>query len=116
MKNLSLSLIFLCAANFSLAESTLLINVNGYTLTSDREMSSFSALQFTDDRIDRLYLNEEELPTGIETIIDGNGRTLIPGLIDAHGHIESYGSSLLRVDLVGANSEEGSSRAHFGFF
>ena len=106
MKNLSLSLIFLSAANFSLAESTLLINVNGYTLTSDREMSSFSALQFTDDRIDRLYLNEEELPTGIETIIDGNGRTLIPGLIDAHGHIESYGSSLLRVDLVGANSEE----------
>ena len=106
MKNLSLSLIFLCAANFSLAESTLLINVNGYTLTSDREMSTFSALQFTDDRIDRLYLNEEEIPTGIATIIDGNGRTLIPGLIDAHGHIESYGSSLLRVDLVGANSEE----------
>ena len=30
---------------------------------------------------------------------------MIPGLIDAHGHVLSYGLSLLRVDLVGAVSE-----------
>ena len=106
MKNLSLALTFLFLANFGLAETTLLVNVNGYTLTNDREMKRFTALKFTDDLIDRLYLHEEELPTGIETIIDGKGQTLIPGLIDAHGHMESYGSSLLRVDLVGANSEQ----------
>jgi len=106
MKNLFLAMAVLCAAKLSLAESTLLFNVNGYTLSDNREMKKFSALQFTEDQIDRLYSPEEELPKGIETIIDGKGQTLIPGLIDAHGHMESYGSSLLRVDLVGANSEE----------
>ena len=41
----------------------------------------------------------------VDNVIDGSGKTLIPGLIDAHGHVGSYGLSLLRVDLVGALSE-----------
>lgn len=88
------------------ADTTLYSNVNGYTLNSNRELVKFSAVQFTDDRIDRLYLHDDELPSEVDSIVDGKGQTLIPGLIDAHGHVLSYGLSLLRVDLVGTTSEQ----------
>lgn len=88
------------------ADTTLYSNVNGYTLNSNRELVKFSAVQFTDDRIDRLYSHDDELPGEVDSIVDGKGQTLIPGLIDAHGHVLSYGLSLLRVDLVGTTSEQ----------
>ena len=67
---------------------------------------SFKGLKFTNDRIDAVYLAEPEALSDADNIIDGLGKTLIPGLIDAHGHVGSYGLSLLRVDLVGTMSEE----------
>jgi hypothetical protein len=84
----------------------LITNINGYTLNSDRELIRFSALQFTDDKVDRLFTAADVLPVNADSAINGNGRTLIPGLIDAHGHILSYGQSLLRVNLVGTTSEQ----------
>ena len=95
--------LFLGAAAF--ADTTLITNLNGYTLDSSRELQQFTAIQFTDDRVDRVFTADEELPEEVDTLIDGDGQTLIPGLIDAHGHILSYGLSLLRVDLVGTETE-----------
>ncbi|MDA1372598.1 MAG: amidohydrolase [Proteobacteria bacterium] len=92
-------------ASLANADTTLITNVSGYTLNSERELVRFSALQFTDDRIDRTFSVADALPETVDTRIDGNGQTLIPGLIDAHGHVLSYGLSLLRVDLVGTASE-----------
>jgi len=37
---------------------------------------------------------------------DLGGRTVIPGLIDAHGHVMGLGFSMLNADLVGASSVE----------
>lgn len=87
------------------AKTTIIDNVQGYTLNNN-ELVTFSAIQFTDDKIDKLYVNDElkSFPENIERI-DGKGKTLIPGLIDAHGHILSYGLSLLRADLVNSHSE-----------
>lgn len=34
--------------------------------------------------------------------MDATGKTVIPGLIDAHGHLMGLGYALMRVDLVGA--------------
>lgn len=88
------------------AKTTLIKNVQGYTIAGDK-LAQFAAIQFTDDKIDKLYLATEPLPSTKElTIIDGQGKTLIPGLIDAHGHILSYGLSLLRADLVNSSSEQ----------
>ena len=106
MKKSALTLALLCLAITSFADTTLITDLNGYTLNSDRDLVQFSALQFTNDKVDRTYTNDDELPSNIDNVINGNGRTLIPGLIDAHGHVGSYGFSLLRVDLVGASSEE----------
>lgn len=96
-----------------LAQTTLLTNVNGYTMVdgagagSTRERARFHAIQFTGDTIDRLYTDGDELPTdGDMTVIDGEGKTLLPGLIDAHGHVLNYGLSLLRVDMAGTRSEQ----------
>jgi len=36
--------------------------------------------------------------------MDGKGRTIIPGLIDAHGHVMGLGKALLTLDLSGAKS------------
>lgn len=106
---LSRSFVVLSLSMFSAvvwAQSTLLTNVNGYTMNSDRELQRFQAIQFTGDTIDRLFEPGEVLPeSGELTVVDGQGKTVLPGLIDAHGHILNYGLSLLRVDMSGVRSE-----------
>ena len=87
------------------ADATLYTNVNGYTLNSDYELLRFNAIQFTDDRVDAIFGEGEELPDDASKVIDGGGQTMIPGLVDAHGHVLTYGLGLLRVDLVGATTE-----------
>lgn len=104
-----LALALFCSPFYSslaLAETTLIKNINGYTIT-DNKLTTFSAIQFTDDKIDKLFSATDKLPVKKELIvIDGQGKTLIPGLIDAHGHILNYGLSLLRADLVNTVSEQ----------
>jgi predicted amidohydrolase YtcJ len=39
-------------------------------------------------------------------VIDLAGKVVLPGFIDAHGHISGYGENLLEIDLVGTNSQE----------
>ncbi len=96
-----------------MAQTTLLTNVNGYTMLdgegagSPRERMRFTAIQFTGNTIDRLFADGDELPEDDSmTILDGEGKTLLPGLIDAHGHVLNYGLSLLRVDMTGTRSEQ----------
>lgn len=94
------------APTLALAKTTLIKNVQGYTIDGHK-LKSFSAIQFTNDKIDRLYTSTDKLPTTKNlVVVDGEGKTLIPGLIDAHGHILSYGLSLLRADLANSASEQ----------
>jgi predicted amidohydrolase YtcJ len=106
MRTCAVIYVLLVISSPSLAGTTLITNINGYTLDSDGELVNFEALKFTDDRIDAVYLSNPDSLPDADDIIDGKGRTLIPGLIDAHGHVGSYGLSLLRINLVGAMSEE----------
>lgn len=88
------------------ADTTLITNINGYTLDSSHQLLQFQGLEFTDDRVDRLITADDYQPAPATTVIDGGGATLLPGLIDSHGHVLNFGLALLRVDLVGTASED----------
>ena len=102
MKKLLLCTSIILLGSASQADTTLITNINGYTLNADRELQEFSAIQFTDETVDQLFQEDDSLPDEVDHRIDGGGQTLIPGLIDSHGHVLSSGLSLLRVDLMGS--------------
>jgi len=89
-----------------LATSTLITNINGYSLNAQRELVRFVALQFNQDVVVAVFGTGDSLPRGITQVIDGGGKTLLPGLIDSHGHILYYGLNLLQVDLRNTHSEQ----------
>jgi predicted amidohydrolase YtcJ len=85
--------------------ATLIHNVRGYTMNAGQRVE-FAALEFDAGRITRVYRTGDPLSRSTaETRIDAGGATLLPGLIDAHGHVSSYGRALSAVDLVGSESE-----------
>ena len=101
-------LIALIAALSASAASadTLISNVNGIQATADGKLQHFKALVVSDDGKVRQVLEHPELVrlAGITQTVDGRGRTLLPGLIDGHGHVVDLGFAALRLDLVGTAS------------
>lgn len=87
------------------ADTTLYHNVNGYSINNGK-LTQFSAIQFTDDKIDNIFKTKPNSIDSSVTLIDGQGHTMLPGLIDAHGHVLNYGLSLMQVDLVNSSSEQ----------
>ncbi len=106
MKVLIFSLLLLIMNFPANATSHLYKNINGYTLNKSGQLIHFTALQFTNNKIDKLFTRFDKLPEQGVHIIDGQGKTLLPGLIDSHGHVLSYGLSLMQVDLNGVASEQ----------
>ena len=99
----------LCALALTYAgfasSSTLIYNVNGYTM-NDGDRVEFVALEFDQGKVTRLYHEPVDVKRSqAEDRINGEGATLLPGLIDAHGHVTSHGRALSAVDLVGSDSE-----------
>ncbi|WP_438944512.1 amidohydrolase [Shewanella nanhaiensis] len=89
----------------SYAQTSLISNVSGYSV-NDGVLKPFSAIAFEGDKVLKLYGKDEALPKKEAMVyIDGEGQTMLPGLIDAHGHVLSYGLSLMRAQLRGAESE-----------
>lgn len=86
-------------------DTTLIENVNGYTIIGE-ELVEFKSvaikngkfLEISNVSLAESYPNSE--------IIDGEGKTLLPGLIDAHGHVMGLGFQQLNVNLMGINSLE----------
>ena len=83
---------------------TLLHHINGYTLSGEH-LVQFKALAFDEGRV--LEVGDEsalarKYPDAKR--IDGHGRTLLPGLIDAHGHVMDLGMQSTQVQLVGTTS------------
>ena len=99
------ALLAVASAAGSAKAATLVHNVSGYTMDGP-DLVTFSALEFDDGKVTRLYASEGDARQSTATEqIDGKGMTLLPGLIDAHGHVSSHGRALASVDLVGVDSE-----------
>lgn len=85
---------------------TLVSNVNGIQVGKDGKVQHFRALTIGEDGKVRQVLEHPELVrlAGITSTIDGGGRTLLPGLIDAHGHVTALGTAAMTVQLTGTSS------------
>jgi len=85
--------------------ATLVYNVHGYTMDHGKRVD-FVAMEFDGGLVTNLYSSDKESSVSTATKrIDGNDATLLPGLIDAHGHVPNLGLALSAVDLVGSESE-----------
>jgi len=85
--------------------NTLIYNVNGIQVGADGKLERFGGMVIDDDgKVEQLIQRTEELGRPVEREIDGGGRTLLPGLIDAHGHVMGLGFSALQLDLTGTKS------------
>jgi predicted amidohydrolase YtcJ len=86
--------------------ATLIDNVHGYTLAGDR-LQRFSGLVFEDGKVvqtgDAASLRKR-FPNA--QVVDGGGKTLLPGLIDAHGHVIELGFVATQVFLYDTESLE----------
>jgi predicted amidohydrolase YtcJ len=85
---------------------TLVSNVNGIQVGADGKPQHFRALTIGDDGKVRQVIERPELVrlAGITSTIDGGGRTMLPGLIDAHGHVVDLGTAAMTVQLTGTSS------------
>jgi len=103
--------LFLCSVAAS-AQTVLVQNVHGYTLTdkgltdqgtADQGILKFSSLLIVDGHVKQVGTGDLKAPAGAK-VIDGGGKTMLPGLIDAHGHVANYGEEQEQVDLRGSSS------------
>ncbi|MEO6580082.1 MAG: amidohydrolase family protein [Sphingomicrobium sp.] len=103
MKTSLVALFALAAAPAS--ADTLVDNANGIQVGGIGKLEHFSGLLIGEDgKVKRLLHGEKfKLPPGTR-VVDAEGRTLLPGLIDAHGHVMGLGQAALQLDLVGTKS------------
>ncbi|MGZ8999311.1 MAG: amidohydrolase [Allosphingosinicella sp.] len=80
-------------------------NINGYTIGRDGRLVRFVAMLVGDDgKVQQIYSRGERKAERTRFRFDGKGRTLIPGLIDGHGHVMGLGLGALTLDLSDTKS------------
>ena len=78
---------------------------NGTIYTVNDNFDTADALVIKDGKILEIGLKPElELKYNIAKTYDAKGRTVIPGIIDAHAHLFNLGAKLQNVDLVDTQS------------
>jgi predicted amidohydrolase YtcJ len=83
----------------------LIDNVNGITLSKDGKVERFTGLLIdADGKVAKLFDRRDKRPEKLDYRLDAKGRTLIPGLIDAHGHVMGVGFQALQLDLSATKS------------
>ena len=80
-------------------------NVNGITLDKDGKVIRFNAILVgKDGKVTELLTKKDKLPRQLDFRHDGRGATMLPGLIDAHGHVMGLGFQQLTLDLSATKS------------
>jgi predicted amidohydrolase YtcJ len=85
---------------------TLVDNVDGVTIDENGKVLRFNGLVFDEQgRVVKVLQRGEQSPL-VDYRIDGEGRVLIPGMIDAHVHVMDIGFAALTLDLSDTTSLE----------
>jgi predicted amidohydrolase YtcJ len=92
---------------------TIIDRANGYTLNAAGQLQRFTSLAFDD--LGRIIAvgSEQETAAALPRAehIDVQGKTLLPGLIDAHGHVFELGEIASGVELYSPASLNGAVKA-----
>ena len=103
MKTSLIALTALLAASPATAD-TLVDHANIVQVGADGKLQHFTGVLIGDDgRVKRL-LRGEKMKLANTKVVDAGGRTMLPGLIDAHGHVMGLGFAALQLDLTGSKS------------
>ncbi|MFZ4875025.1 amidohydrolase [Janthinobacterium sp. Mn2066] len=89
---------------------TVMTNANGYTLNHAGKVVRFTALAFDDaGKIIAVGSKADVQRKAVKgtTVIDVQGKTVLPGLIDAHGHVFGLGTIASGVLLYGSTTLAG---------
>jgi len=108
MKKLTILLILIISFSCSEEKQTvdsILINANVYTVNTNFDKAEAFAIK--DGKFVAVGTSSEiQSKYTSDNVIDLNGRTIVPGFIDAHCHFLGLGLDQLAVDLVGTKSFE----------
>lgn len=100
----TLALAACCWAGAASAD-TLIDNVQGVTIDEDGEIDNFTGLVIGDDgRIEKVLDRRDDRPDDVDFQVDGEGRFMLPGMIDSHLHVMGLGFAALTLDLSDTNS------------
>lgn len=85
---------------------TLVDNVDGVTIDEAGKVKRFNGLVFDEDgKITQVLTRNDKRPQ-VDYRLDGEGRVMIPGMIDAHVHVMDIGFAALTLDLSDTTSLE----------
>src|SRR5262245_23513392 len=80
----------LAVATPASADTLVVHNVNGYTMTR-AGLKSFRTIVVTDGKVEQILSTDSANVRAGASVVDGAGNTLLPGLTDAHGHVLGLG-------------------------
>ena len=103
MRYTLLALAALLAPSSALAD-TLITNVNGIQVDPAGKLDRFTGILIGKDGKVKRVLHGEMLKLRDTDVVDAKGATVLPGLIDAHGHVMGLGFGALQLDLTGTSS------------
>ena len=106
----TLPLALAAASIFALAApawaDTLVDNVDGLTIDETGAVKRFTGLVFDDEGRVVQTLARGEMRPQVDYRLDGEGKVMIPGMIDAHVHVMDIGFAALTLDLSDTTSLE----------
>ncbi len=83
----------------------LIENVNGITLDENGKVIRFEGLLISPyGKVTQLLTRKDKRPKQVDFRYDGKGKTMLPGLVDAHGDVMELGFAAITLDLSAANS------------
>ena len=100
----ALAALFLASTTAPALADTLVTNANGIQVDANGKLEHFTGILIGDDGKVKRLLHGEMLKLRDTKVVDAGGKTVLPGLIDAHGHVMSLGFSALQLDLTGTKS------------
>lgn len=80
-------------------------NVDGVTPDGKGGVERFEGFLIANDgRIAEVYRHGDKRPKKVDYQLDGKGRVIVPGMIDAHGHVMGTGFAKMTLDLSATKS------------